>query len=320
MDTGQPEVFTVVPSYNHAAFIGKCLRSIIGQTSAPRKLLVIDDGSTDGSPDVIANELRNCPFPSELIVRENRGLCATLNQALSLADGKYFAYLGADDIWLPPFLEARSKMMDENAGAVLGYGHAYIVDEEDRVVTSTPEHGNSWANYHNGNAREMLLDAISPISSTVFYRRSALENVAWNESSRLEDFEMYIKLVTLGEFVFDPTILAAWREHTNNTSKDLEMMLGEVLRTQDRNISDLDVSREELDRRQMKTRFRYARKLLQHGEKGEALRLARSNWRGSESVTELAAFALRMALPMKAVELKRKMDKRTPLKVRLDEK
>ena len=90
----QPEVFVVVPSYNHAPFVEKCLRSIIGQSVRPTKLLVIDDGSNDGSPDVIARVLKDCPFPSELIARENRGLCATLNQSFDESSGEYFAYLG----------------------------------------------------------------------------------------------------------------------------------------------------------------------------------------------------------------------------------
>ncbi|HQU86728.1 MAG TPA: glycosyltransferase family A protein, partial [Pyrinomonadaceae bacterium] len=101
------EVFTFVPSYNHAPFIEKCLKSIINQTLKPKKLLVIDDGSKDDSPKIIEKVLKNCPFDSELIVRENRGLCATLNQGFSESSGEYFAYIGSDDIWLSRFLEER---------------------------------------------------------------------------------------------------------------------------------------------------------------------------------------------------------------------
>src|SRR5690348_2721533 len=86
-------VFVVVPSYNHAPFVTRCLRSIIGQTVQPKKLLVIDDGSNDGSPAIIEKVLNECSFECELIARENRGLTSTLNQALSLSDGEYFAYL-----------------------------------------------------------------------------------------------------------------------------------------------------------------------------------------------------------------------------------
>ena len=305
MEVSQPDVFTMVPSYNHGTFIGRCLRSIIDQTVSPRKLLVIDDGSTDGSPEVIAKVLNDCPFPSELIVRENRGLCATLNQALTLTDHKYFAYIGADDIWLPEFLDQRFRVMEERSDAVLAYGHAYIIDSDDKVIDSTADYTDSWADYPDGNARAMLLKGISPISSTIFYRRSILNRVSWNERSRLEDYEMYIQLMNLGDFAFDPQVLSAWRDHSKNTSKDTQMMLREVIATQDRNIDTLGVSREELDRLQAKTKFTFAREMLQHGDKSAAMQLAKENWQGAQSKGELLKFALRMAVPMFVVGFKR---------------
>src|SRR5215211_557563 len=104
-------VAVVVPSYNHAPFVAAALRSVLAQTHAPARLLVIDDGSRDGSPRVIGDVLKDCPFPCELIARENRGLCATLNEGLAKTSGRHFAYLGSDDIWLPGLLEARVALL-----------------------------------------------------------------------------------------------------------------------------------------------------------------------------------------------------------------
>src|SRR6185436_14810409 len=106
--TSQPRVSVVVPSHNHAAFIETTLRSIIKQSLAPAELIVIDDGSTDNSTSIIDRVLRECPFPCEVIARENRGLCATLNEALERSSGEFFAYLGSDDLWLTDFLKART--------------------------------------------------------------------------------------------------------------------------------------------------------------------------------------------------------------------
>ena len=131
--------FVTVPSYNHAPFVERCLRSIIGQTLQPKKLLVIDDGSKDGSPAIIENVLNDCPFDSELIARENRGLCSTLNEALELSDGKYFAYLGSDDLWLPSFLDEQTRLLDARPDSVLAFSHAYLIDENDDVFDSTAE-------------------------------------------------------------------------------------------------------------------------------------------------------------------------------------
>lgn len=301
-----PEVFVFVPSYNHEKFIGKCLESIISQTSPPSKLLVIDDGSKDDSAKVIERILKDCPFDAEFIVRQNRGLCATLNQGLSLSYGKYFAYLGSDDIWLPEFLEERTKLLESRSEAVLGYGHAFFIDDKDKIFDSTADYRENWANYPDGNAFPMLLRGIAPVSSTVFYRRSALEKVRWNEDSRLEDYEMYLKLAALGDFAFDERVFSTWRHHSFNTSKDKMLMLDEVIAAQNRHYSLMGLDLDALKNEQMKVRFRYARDFLQFGEKSEAFKLALKNWRGANSPVELLKFGLRFITPMSFINYKRK--------------
>ncbi|MFN2530013.1 MAG: glycosyltransferase family 2 protein [Pyrinomonadaceae bacterium] len=218
-------IAVVVPSHNHERYIATCLRSIMKQSLPPAHLLVIDDGSTDQSPKQISSILNDCPFPSELIVRENRGLSATLNQGLSLTRGEYFAYLSSDDLWLPGFLMARTQSLATRPAAVLGYGHAYFVDADNNIVDCTGD----WAVYLDGDARPMLLRAVGPMSPTVLYRRSFLEQFGWNEKVRLEDYELYLKLSTVGEFAFDEHVLSAWRWHDANTSRNQTMMLEEHL-------------------------------------------------------------------------------------------
>ena len=309
---GTAGVFVAVPSYNHAPFIEECLRSIFAQTLAPRKLLVIDDGSKDGSPAIIERVLKECPFDSELVVRENRGLCRTLNQALEASNGEYFAYIGSDDLWLPEFLAARCDMMERRPEAVLGYGHAYLVNEAGERFDRTDDHTDEWANYPDGDARPMLLEGIAPISSSIFYRRSVLETVRWNEDARLEDYEMYLRLMNLGEFAFDPRVLSAWRIHGYNTSKNGRLMLSEILSAQARNREAIGASNEQFDVIQRRTKFRHARIELQHGNKASAFRLASENWRGARSASQLIRFAMRFFIPMNVVEFIRRR-RRTPI-------
>lgn len=303
------EVFAFVPSYNHAPFVEECLRSIIGQSVPPLKLLVIDDGSSDDSPQIIENVLKDCPFDCELIFRANRGLCATLNEGFERSTGKFFAYLGSDDFWLREFIAARVHLIEARPNAILAYGHAYLVDDSGNSFDSTDRYTESWANYPDGNARDMLLKGIAPISSTVMYRRSSLENVRWNEQSRLEDFEMYLNLMNRGEFAFDPQVLSAWRRHDHNTSRNTLMMMAEVISAQTRNIGKLEISESELAERQLQIKFRYAREFLQFGNKREAIGLAKQSWRGRGSSWELVKFAVRLCIPMSVVRMHRRMQK-----------
>lgn len=296
------EVFTFVPSYNHAPFIEKCLKSIINQTLKPKKLLVIDDGSKDDSPKIIEKVLKDCPFDAELIVRENRGLCATLNEGFAKSSGEYFAYIGSDDIWLSRFLEERIKLLDQHKSAVLAYGNALFLDAEDNIFESSAE----WWNFPT-DAREMLRLGIAPISSTVFYRRKFLENYRWNEKSRLEDYEFYIKLSTEGEFLFDKQVLSVWRHHGYNVSGDMNLMLAEVFAAQNRNKEKLALDESNIEEIQLKVKFRYAGDFLQKGLKKEALKLAKESWQSADSIAQILKFSARMFVPMNVINYRRKL-------------
>ena len=76
-------------------------------------MIVIDDGSKDESVEIIKRVLQDCPFENEFISRENRGLCATLNEGFAKTSGEYFAYLGSDDLWLPEFLAESIELLEK---------------------------------------------------------------------------------------------------------------------------------------------------------------------------------------------------------------
>jgi alpha-1,3-rhamnosyltransferase len=289
-----PRVSVVVPSYNHTQFIETALRSVFKQSLAPVRLLVIDDGSTDGSPQVIERVLNECPFPCELLARENRGLCATLNEGLSKTSGEYFAYLGSDDLWLPDFLDARVQALEARERAVVAYGHAFIIDEGGRVVDCTLD----WATYRDGDARSMLLEeTFAPMSPTVVYRRAALERHGWNERARLEDYELYLRLCAKGEFAFDPRVLSAWRRHGTNTSRDFVWMIEARLAAQRSAAEYLKLSEDELARYQRALNFAGAEDLLRLGDKRTALKFLRRSIGGTPSAQAFARVALRLVAP-----------------------
>lgn len=291
---GKPGVVSVVvPSYNHERFIAATLRSIMKQTLQPAELLVIDDGSTDGSSSIIERTLNECAFPCEFIARENRGLSTTLNEGFELTRGEYFAYLGSDDLWLPDFLKARVRLLQSRSDAVLAYGHAYFVDEENQIVDSTAD----WARYVDGDARQMLLQTTGPMSPTVLYRRSALEQQRWNEESKLEDYDLYLRLSAEGPFAFDPKVLSAWRRHGSNVSWDQGLMLEEQLGAQREAALRFGLTKEQIATLQRATRFNRAEDFLRVGRKSQALSLMMHNLRGANSPRATTRMLLRLLIP-----------------------
>ncbi|HEX8337769.1 MAG TPA: glycosyltransferase family 2 protein [Pyrinomonadaceae bacterium] len=297
-------VAVVVPSYNHAPYVAAALRSVLAQTLAPARLLVIDDGSRDGSPRVIEDVLKDCPFPCELIARENRGLCATLNEGLAKTEGAYFAYLGSDDLWLPGLLAARVRALEERPRAVLAYGHAYLIDGRGGVYDCTLD----WARYADGDARAMLLEeTYAPMSPTVVHRRECVERHGWNEGARLEDYELYLKLSADGDFAFDPRVLSAWRRHGTNTSGDFVWMIEARLEAQRNASAHLGLSPAQLERYQRALNFAGGEDLLRLGDKRAALRYLRRGLGAAPSPAALARVALRLLTPYSLV---RRRDRR----------
>src|SRR6185436_19417397 len=256
-------------------------------------LIVIDDGSSDGSPRVIERALADCPFPCELLARNNRGLCATLNEGFERSRGEYFAYLGSDDLWLPDFLKARVSLLESRPAAVLAYGHTYFVDEQNRALDCTAD----WASYADGDVREMLLQTTGPMSPTVLYRRGALQQERWDERSKLEDYDLYLRLCALGEFAFDPRVLSAWRRHDANVSWDQTLMLEEQLRAQREAALRFGFTDEQIEELQRTTRFMRAADFLKVGQKAQAVSLLRHNWRGAPSASATGKLLLRLLIP-----------------------
>lgn len=288
-----PEVCVLVPSYNHSPYIERTLRSIYAQTLRPKKLIVIDDGSKDESPKIIERALMNCPFESVFVARENRGLCATLNEGITKIDTEYFAYIGSDDVWLPNFLEERLKLLETRPNAVLAFGNSFLIDEDERIIDRT----DNWVQFADGDMLPLLLRGVIFSSPTVVYRTAAVKKHGWNEDARLEDYELYLKLAADGEFAFDKRVLSGWRQHRENTSGNLPEMINEQLAAQNRNAERLGIANGELEKIQSEFKLCAAENLARHGFRSEAFALIRSNTGAARSISQLAGLLFRVAVP-----------------------
>ena len=132
---GTYDADVIIPVYNAGAFLRPCLDSVLGQETAYRfRVIAVDDGSADGSGAVL-DAVRD----ERLVVlhRENAGAAAARNRGLDLADGRYIAFLDADDLMSPGFLQTMIARADET-GAVLLEGGYCTVDPEGRKLRDFP--------------------------------------------------------------------------------------------------------------------------------------------------------------------------------------
>jgi glycosyltransferase involved in cell wall biosynthesis len=125
----RPVVSIVTPSYNQAAFLEETIRSVLEQDYEPIEYVVVDDGSTDESPEIILRYEDRLAWWTR---QENAGQVAALNRGFARTSGAYMAYLNSDDTLLPGALSRMVAELERDPGLWLVYGDALYTDEASR--------------------------------------------------------------------------------------------------------------------------------------------------------------------------------------------
>ena len=128
-------VSVLLPLYNGEAYIREAVESVLAQTRRDFELLILDDGSRDGSLAIVQEIARRDPRV-RLISRENRGLTETLNELLAAARGEFVARMDADDVCLPDRFERQVAFLDAHPEVVCVGGDPVMIDERGRLLTA----------------------------------------------------------------------------------------------------------------------------------------------------------------------------------------
>jgi glycosyltransferase involved in cell wall biosynthesis len=132
-----PRVSVIMPSYNHEKFVGESIRGVLNQSYRDLELIVTDDGSSDGTVDVIKQFTD--PRIRLFLFEENQGASIATNNCIENARGEYIAVLTSDDVFLPGKVEKQVKFLDEHPDIGGVFGYAQIIDEEGNDFTD-PDH------------------------------------------------------------------------------------------------------------------------------------------------------------------------------------
>lgn len=210
------QIDVIMPAYNVARTIGDALGSLQRQTHTDLRVLVVDDGSTDGTADLLAAIARKDP---RIVVlrQQNRGTAAARNAALAAASSTYVTQLDADDLSEPDRVARLAAYLDVHPGCVAVSGVARHIDAEGRPIRTVsrfppPE----LADPHWVPSREPLC---SPFS---MWRRSALERVGgYREVGTGQDTDLTWRLLELGDVVNLDAIVGSYRLHDSTTGTSL---------------------------------------------------------------------------------------------------
>ncbi len=210
----KPLISVLMPVYNAEKYIHDAVDSILQQTLTDFEFIIINDGSTDGSLKILETYAKQ-DKRIELISRENKGLVATLNEGIALANAPIIARMDADDISLPTRFGEQVSYLDNNLGVVCVGGSAIIIDEAGRELTKlqTPEDNSKIQ-------AELLKGHASLFHAAVMFRKKVTQQVGLyrNELYPAEDLDLWLRLGEQGELANLNKTVIKYRFHSNSIS------------------------------------------------------------------------------------------------------
>ncbi|MCE5214529.1 MAG: glycosyltransferase [Methanobacterium sp.] len=218
----------ITPTYNHEDYIKQCIDSVLSQTYPYWEQIIIDDGSTDKTADIIRE------YDDERIIyikQENQGIYQlknTYNRALKLSKGEYIAILEGDDYWPDYKLERQIKSL-ENQEIVLSWGNAQIVDEKgnDKKIVHKPD---SYPQITKNNEilDELLLTNYIPACTVLCRKKTLLKVGGFQQPQKapFADYATWLELSKKGGFQYENNLMGYWRHHQRQVSSKhaLEML------------------------------------------------------------------------------------------------
>lgn len=242
----EPRVSVVVPAYNATRTIAATLRSIQAQTFTDFELIVIDDGSSDGTKELVEEIARDEPRLA-LHRQPNGGTAAARNAGIARARGEFVALLDNDDLWLPHYLESMTGALAAEPAAGFAYTDAWVLDDSTKRVRTKTVLEFYPPVPARGSAGELLraLIATNFVMSSVTARRAVLEQVGGfaPEVSGVDDYDLWLRILAAGHTAVPaPSPQLIQRDRPDSQSKDdLTMISGhlQVLRRLDAD-PDLD--------------------------------------------------------------------------------
>lgn len=215
-------VSVIIPCFNQAEYLDEAIRSVLAQSFQDFEVLVVDDGSTDATPEVARRHSQVRYFK-----QANRGLPAARNAGIAASNGRYLVFLDADDRLLPQALVAGLRCYAGSSECAFVSGGHRRIDEAGLIIEwPTP------ARIENDHYLALLRGNYVGMHAAVMYRRACVKAVGGfaEELPACEDYDLYLRLARLHPVRCHDTVVAEYRTHPTSMSANTALMLSTVLR------------------------------------------------------------------------------------------
>ena len=214
------KVSVVIPCYNQARFLGEAIRSVLCQGYTDLEIIVVDDGSEDGTEEVASGYAKEDPRV-RLIRQENRGLAAARNRGLAEAGGEYVVFLDSDDRLVSEALEVGVRELEAHPGCAFVSGICRKITADGSIVPG-------WEQFRVRDDPYLELLRSCPVYvPAVMYRRSVFDAVGDFDTSykAAEDYDLYYRILERFSVYCHDTVVAEIRRHEANMTRDRTLML-----------------------------------------------------------------------------------------------
>ena len=239
----RPNVSVVIPTYNHAGFLPSALQSVFGQTLPAQEVIVVDDGSTDDTEEV----LRAWEGRIRIIRQPNRGVAAARNAGASMASADLLAFLDADDLWLPTKLERQVAHLCRDQDLGLVHCGVEEMDADGRFLGRRLDGMEGWV---SGKMLFFGRGVILGGGSGVVVPRAIFEAVGGSDEklSTSADWDLYYRIAERCRVGFVPEVLVRYRVHNGNMHRNVHALASDMLTAYAKAFSKPDPDLERLRR------------------------------------------------------------------------
>lgn len=223
------KVSVVLPTYNCASYVIAAVESVLQQTSTNYELIIVDDGSTDETEQVLAPYLRNYGN-IRYIKQENKGHAGARNTGIRAALGDYIAFIDSDDKWLPEKLQEQVQAFEEDPEVGLVYCNVYGFGENQEVRVRGPQLTLEQLQEYSGYIFDNLyFRKIIITTTTVMIRKNCIDDVGIFDENMTrygsEDRELFLRVLWKYKAKYINKPLAMYRNRSDSEGQNYEKMI-----------------------------------------------------------------------------------------------
>ena len=227
-----PLISVIIPVYNRGHFIAQALSSVLDEDYPDLEIVLIDDGSTDNTDNVIKSWIEQHKDRIKIVYksRENKGVVITLNELVNISNGEYIVFFGSDDYLKNNGIRKRYEYLKSHPDKLMVLADCNLIDQNDNIIHESSLISQGKVNKKqlcsdDGMKKFMILNGFTP-GATLMADKKIYDIIGkYDEALHAEDWVYYIRVVSKNLLGYLDEIVSAYRLHDNNMSFSKRLIL-----------------------------------------------------------------------------------------------